>query len=79
VQGEPLSELTWSDGLALAARDHCLDAGSHGIKGTIGSDLSSTFDRINRYGKAGWFRAESLTFGEPDNGAAIVAHLLLDN
>jgi uncharacterized protein YkwD len=28
----------------------------------VGSDGSSLYDRINRYGKAGWYRDEALTF-----------------
>jgi uncharacterized protein YkwD len=71
--------LKWSDGLALAARDHCKDAGGNGLDGTIGSDMSSSFDRINRYGKAGWYRAESLTFGGPPTSKAIIEHLRTQN
>ena len=63
--GKP--KLEWSDGLALAARDHCLDAGSNALNGTLGTDGSTYFDRIQRYGEAGIYRAENITFGGNGN------------
>jgi uncharacterized protein YkwD len=35
---EPLKELVWNDGLALAAKDHCRDIGAKGKVTEIGSD-----------------------------------------
>jgi uncharacterized protein YkwD len=47
---EKLKPLKWSEGLALAARDHCNDIGQSGIQSSVGRDQSSVFDRIARYG-----------------------------
>jgi hypothetical protein len=35
--GSMLNKLEWSPGLALAARDHCADAGKLGLVGPLGS------------------------------------------
>jgi uncharacterized protein YkwD len=32
-----LSALQWNDGLALAAKEHCLDLGAKGMYGHLGS------------------------------------------
>jgi uncharacterized protein YkwD len=45
----------------------------------MGSDQTSTFDRINRYGKAGWYRAESLVFDGPETAFDIVMQLMVGN
>jgi len=68
-----LPPLEWSEGLALAARDHCLDAGRYGLVGYIGSDGSTPPDRIERYGKAGFYQGQNLTYGSPQHGYDIVA------
>ena len=33
----PMEPLEWSDGMAMAARDHCLDIGFAGLTGSTGS------------------------------------------
>lgn len=71
--------LQWSEGLALAARDHCEDAGRYGLVGYIGSDGSTPPDRIARYGKAGFYQGQNLTYGSPQHGYDIVAQLLIDD
>ena len=75
---EPLKPLKWSEGLALAARDHCNDIGPSGVQSSVGRDQSSMFDRITRYGEAGWYRGENLHYGQksPTN---VVLDLLIDN
>jgi len=59
-----LEPLEWSNGLALAARDHCQDIGPKGLIGHFGSKGTSPYDRILRYGQAGWWRAENMAFSE---------------
>ena len=59
-----LEPLEWNDGLALAARDHCKDIGPKGLIGHFGSKGTSPYDRILRYGQAGWWRAENMAFSE---------------
>lgn len=44
----------------MAAKDHCDDIGPTDTFGHFGSDESSPFDRISRYGKPGWWRGENL-------------------
>jgi uncharacterized protein YkwD len=61
--------LLWDNGLALAARDHCEDRVSSvekDIFDPIGSDTSTYFDRIRRYGEAGWYRGENIYVGSGD-------------
>ena len=55
-----LSGLEWNEGLNLAAKDHCDDIGPTDTFGHFGSDESTPFDRISRYGKPGWWRGENL-------------------
>ena len=54
--------MTWNDALSLAAKDHCSDMGKAGKLGHMGADGSSYFDRIARYGQAGWYRGENLSY-----------------
>ena len=46
----PAEQLTWSDGMALAARDHCDDIIQNGVWSHIGSDNSTPSERMQRYG-----------------------------
>ena len=62
IKGNEVSALEWSEGLNLSAKDHCDDLGPKGLKGHFGTDESSPFDRISRYGKPGWWRGENLTY-----------------
>lgn len=60
--GKTLPAMDWSESLNLAARDHCNDLGKQGLYGHFGTDESSPFDRISKYGKPGWWRGENLSF-----------------
>jgi len=62
LKGSGLAALEWSEGLNLAAKDHCDDLGAQGLIGHFGTDESSPFERISRYGKPGWWRGENLSF-----------------
>ena len=64
-----MNALEWNEGLNLAAKEHCDDLGPKGLQGHFGTDESSPFDRISKYGKPGWWRGENLTFrGKPLSG-----------
>lgn len=54
----------WSDGLALAAQDHCDDVGGKGIVSHSGSDGSKVWHRMERYGEAFGTMGENLSFGK---------------
>jgi uncharacterized protein YkwD len=58
-----LPVLTWSDGVALAARKHCDDSATTGSRYLLGSDGSMTWGRISAYGSAPATVAENLSFG----------------
>ena len=50
-RANPQKPYRWSDGLALGAREHCKDS----VVGHTGSDGSSPFQRMERYGSPkGW-------------------------
>ena len=55
--------MQWSDGIFLAVRDHCLDQGAAGLVGHFGSDGSSPYDRMGRYGTAWGLQAENIVYG----------------
>ena len=50
---DALKPMVWSDGLYIAAMDHCLDAGANNLTSWMGSDGSNPGTRIARYGTAG--------------------------
>jgi len=58
----PLPRLTPSWGMSQAARDHVQDLGAIGADGHYGSDGSTPFDRLNRYGS--WEVGSSSRAGE---------------
>ena len=60
---KPVEPLEWSRGLIFAAQDHCEDAGPKGIFGHTGSDGSSPFDRMDRYGTRRGFAGENIMYG----------------
>jgi uncharacterized protein YkwD len=70
-----LQPFQWSDGLARAAKEHCLDMGKAGKTGHKGTNGTSFFDRIGRQGETSWFRNESLAYGSR-NPKEIMASLL---
>jgi len=69
---QALPEFTWSDALTLAARDHCSDMGKTGKLGHMGADGSSYFDRIARYGEAGWYRGENLSYSQTTGESVVM-------
>ncbi|NTU91133.1 MAG: CAP domain-containing protein [Chlorobiaceae bacterium] len=77
-RAQPAPPLSARSELALAARDHVRDQGRNGSIGHDGSDGSSTFDRINRYGRWMYSAGENISYGYHD-ARTIVAALLIDD
>jgi len=78
LNATPMAAFEWSDALALAARDHCLDTGPRGMTGHVGSDGSTLSQRIARYGDVGGPAAENIAYEQID-GAAYMRQLYIDD
>ena len=74
----PLSPLVPSPGMSKAAKDHVIDTGARGITGHSGSDGSSPFIRMNRYGKWQKSAGENISYG-PNIAREIVMQLIVDD
>jgi uncharacterized protein YkwD len=77
--GSMLNKLEWSPGLALAARDHCADAGKLGLVGPLGSKGQTPATRVALYGDAGSALGENLAYGGTQSGYEITMQLLIDD
>jgi uncharacterized protein YkwD len=75
---DSLPELTFSRGLALAARDHVRDQGPRGAVGHEGSDLSTPVIRANRHSSRSANVAEVISYG-PSQPADVITDLLIDD
>jgi uncharacterized protein YkwD len=75
---KPMTALTLSRPLSLAARDHVQDTGPVGITGHAGTDGSTFGDRIARYGKVRTTAGENISYG-PEEARAIVMQLIIDD
>ncbi len=75
---EPVEALTEIKGLTMAARDHVRDQALRGTIGHYGSDRSSSFDRMKRYGKIKGGAGENIAYGL-DTGELIVMALIIDD
>jgi uncharacterized protein YkwD len=71
-------KLRLSAGLSRAARDHVLDQGPQGSIGHNGSNRSTPFERINRYGRWQKTAGENISYG-PSTAAAVVRDLIVDD
>jgi uncharacterized protein YkwD len=74
----PVSTLKLSRGLTLAARDLVRDQGIRGLTGHQGSDGSTPFQRMERYGKWQKIAGENIAYG-PDTAQAVVRDLIIDD
>lgn len=74
----PVPTLKLSRGLTLAARDLVRDQGNRGITGHQGSDGSTPFQRMERYGKWQKIAGENIAYG-PDTAQAVVRDLIIDD
>jgi uncharacterized protein YkwD len=74
----PLSPLTVSMGLSLAAKDFAADQGPRGGMGHQGSDGSTTGERANRYGRWQGKIGENISYGIA-NGRGIVMNWIIDD
>jgi uncharacterized protein YkwD len=77
-KAKPISPMTGSRALALAARDHVKDTGPKGVTGHTGTDKSQFSDRIARYGKTKRTSGENIAYG-PNDARAIVMQLIIDD
>ncbi len=74
---KPLPAFRLSKGLSLAARDLVNDHGPKGLTGHTGSDGTSPFDRMNRYGQWEGKATEILSYGYRE-ADAVVARIAID-
>ncbi len=71
-------KLRLSTGLSQAARDHVLDQGQRGAIGHAGTNRSTPFERINRYGRWQQAAGENISYGA-STATAVVRDLVVDD
>ena len=77
-QTKPMATLRPSPGMTLGARDHVKDQAPRGLMNHTGTDGSTAWDRVSRYGDWKSKISENMTFG-PATPHDIVAALLIDD
>ncbi len=74
----PVTPLSPSKGMSLAAKDHVKDQGSSGSAQHKGNDGSQPWDRVNRYGTWQKTIGENISYGS-DKARNIVISLMIDD
>ncbi|OHD18884.1 MAG: hypothetical protein A2Y38_14560 [Spirochaetes bacterium GWB1_59_5] len=75
---KPVSPLSLSKGLSLAAMDHAKDQGSTGQTGHSGSDRSTMGQRVERYGAWQKTAGENIAYGA-ESARDVVIQLIVDD
>jgi uncharacterized protein YkwD len=75
---KPLSPLSPSKGMSLAAKDHVKDQGSSGSTQHKGNDGSQPWDRVSRYGTWRKTIGENISYGS-NQARNIVTGLMIDD
>ena len=69
---------TRPEGMVNACKDHVIDTGPTGVIGHTGTDNSSPFDRIEKYGTWETSAAENIAYGET-TGLGVMLSLMIDD
>ena len=77
-KARPLPPFTRSEGLSASALAHVLDLGPSGGRGHTGSDGSTPWKRMARFGRWSGHAAENISYGERDARGIVVA-LIVDD
>jgi uncharacterized protein YkwD len=75
---QPVPQLTWSDGLALAAADLAREQGKNGATGHVGKQSGDMKTRIERHGHWLITIGENIAYG-PDQARLVVMQLIIDD
>ena len=78
---DAVGPLAASRGMSRGARDHVRDSGPRGRTDHTGTDGSSPWDRVNRYGTWQVTIGENISYGsyEPNDAREVVMQLLIDD